>query len=135
MESEDEFLHTYFTHISQLCYEKAKEHVEKEKEPKGATTPWSTFLNYLQQLALAEKSYMEIGFLQNKHKSFLRKDNSLRSVYETMKNDLKKLEENYKQCTADNRIYKGSKNIVQYVNARINLIDLYPLLKTNIDII
>lgn len=27
MESEDEFLHTYFTHISQLCYEKAKEHV------------------------------------------------------------------------------------------------------------
>ncbi|CAG9858763.1 unnamed protein product [Phyllotreta striolata] len=126
MESEDEFLHTYFSHVSQLCYEKAKELVEKEKEPKGSTTSWSAFLNYLQQLALAEKSYMEIGFLQNKHKSFLRKDNSLKSIYETMKNDLRKLEEQNRQSVApNNRIQKSSKNIIQYINARINLIDLY----------
>ncbi|CAG9837538.1 unnamed protein product [Diabrotica balteata] len=125
MESEDEFLHIYFTHVSQLCYEKAKEHIEKEKEPKGCTTPWGAFLNYLQQLTLTEKSYMEIGFLQNKHKSFLRKDNSLRSVYETMKNDLKKLEDNTRQSAGDIRVQKGSKNIVQFLKARINLIDLY----------
>ncbi|XP_018567965.2 KICSTOR complex protein C12orf66 homolog [Anoplophora glabripennis] len=73
MEKEDEILYIYFTHISQLCFEKAKEHIEREKEPKSVT-PWNTFLNFLQQLALAEKSYIEIGFLQNKHKSFLRKD-------------------------------------------------------------
>ncbi|CAH1174279.1 unnamed protein product [Phaedon cochleariae] len=125
MESEDEFLYTYFNHVSQLCYEKAKEHIEKEREPKVTTSPWSLFLNILQQLALAEKSYIEIGFLQNKHKSFLRKDNSLRSVYESMKNDLKKLEDNCKQTIADKRIQKGSKNIIEFMNARINLIDLY----------
>lgn len=27
MEKEDEFLHTYFNYVSQLCYEKAKEHI------------------------------------------------------------------------------------------------------------
>lgn len=47
---------------------------EKEKEPKFSAPCWSGFLNILQQLSLAEKSYIEIGFLQTKHKSFLRKD-------------------------------------------------------------
>ncbi|KAJ8912150.1 hypothetical protein NQ315_013199 [Exocentrus adspersus] len=74
MEKEDEVLHIYFTHLSQLCYEKAKEHIEREKEPKVTVTSWNTLLNLLQHLALAEKSYMDIGFLQNKHKGFLRKD-------------------------------------------------------------
>lgn len=27
MEKEDEFLHAYFNYVSQLCYEKAKEHL------------------------------------------------------------------------------------------------------------
>lgn len=27
MEKEDEFLHVYFTHVSQLCFERAKEQV------------------------------------------------------------------------------------------------------------
>ncbi|XP_057669777.1 KICSTOR subunit 2-like [Diorhabda carinulata] len=125
MESEDEFLHTYFTHVSQLCYEKAREHLEKEKGLKGPVTQWGAFLNLLQQLALAEKSYMEIGFLQNKHKSFLRKDNSLRSVYDNMKNDLKRLEDNSKQPSIHSSIQKGIKNLTQFVTARINLIDLY----------
>lgn len=31
MEKEDEFLHTYFNHVSQLCYEKAKEHLVCKK--------------------------------------------------------------------------------------------------------
>lgn len=91
MEKDDEFLHTFFNYVSQLCYEKAKEHLvgksdifgkfikrlllqEKDKEPKFSVPSWAGLLNILQQLSLAEKSYMEIGFLQNKHKSFLRKD-------------------------------------------------------------
>ncbi|KAG5877172.1 hypothetical protein JTB14_032124 [Gonioctena quinquepunctata] len=125
METEDEFLHIYFTHVSQLCYEKAKEHIEKEKEPKGAATLWGIFLNYLQQFPMAEKSYIEMGFLQNKHKGFLRKDNSLRSVYESMKNDFRKLEENCKQSVVDRRVQKGCLNIIQFLKARIDLIDLY----------
>ncbi|XP_074032291.1 KICSTOR subunit 2 isoform X2 [Leptinotarsa decemlineata] len=125
MEKEDEFLHTYFNQVSQLCYEKAKEHVEKAKEPKGVATPWNTFLHHLQQLIIAEKSYIEIGFLQNKHKSFLRKDNSLRSVYETMRNDFKKLEDNSKPAVGDNRVHRGCINIIQFLNARISLIEIY----------
>lgn len=52
----------------------SKKFQDKEKEPKFTAPCWVAFLNVLQQLSLAEKSYIEIGFLQNKHKSFLRKD-------------------------------------------------------------
>ncbi|XP_030745574.1 KICSTOR complex protein C12orf66-like [Sitophilus oryzae] len=123
MEKEDEFLFNFFTYISQLCFDKAKEHAEKEKVPKAPTSPKTMFLNFLQQLALAEKSYMDLGFLQNKQKSFLRKDNSLRSVYETMKNDLKKIEDGCKNSYQELQNY--CQNIMQFLNARVNLIDLY----------
>lgn len=116
---------------------------EKEKEPKFLAPGWVGFLNILQQLSLAEKSYIEIGFLQNKHKSFLRKDvtmmvylmiyfgfkyfvlqNSLRSVYESMKNDLRKIDENCKQAPIDKIVQKNCKNVSEFLSARINLIDL-----------
>nr|AEE61794.1 unknown [Dendroctonus ponderosae] len=132
MEKEDELLFNFFTHISQLSFEKAKELVERDKPPKCPVTPRTMFSNFLQQLALAEKSYMDIGFLQNKQKSFLRKDNSLRAVYEYMKNDLKKIEESCKhvrgvqrESKEDQRIPNYCQNIAQFINARINLIDLY----------
>ncbi|KAJ8970783.1 hypothetical protein NQ317_003497 [Molorchus minor] len=80
--------------------------------------------NLLQQFG-PKKSYIEIGFLQTKHKSFLRKDNSLRSVYESMKNDLRKLEDNCKHSVLDKRVQNYCQNITQFLNARINLIDLY----------
>nr|CAH7754994.1 unnamed protein product [Callosobruchus chinensis] len=128
MEKDDEFLHIYWTHVSQLCYEKAKEHVEKEKEPKASPTLWMAFLNLLQQLALAEKNYMEIGFLQTKHKSFLRKDNSLRTIYEALKSDFKKVEDNCRASPLERRVQNWCRNIVQYIAARVNLIDLYPLM-------
>lgn len=96
MDHEDEFIYIFFTHISQLCFDKAKEHVvsgfpigilflilifsinlkEKERETcrNAQLGPWSLLLAQLPQVALAEKSYMELGFLQNKNKGFLRKD-------------------------------------------------------------
>ncbi|KAL1509173.1 hypothetical protein ABEB36_003951 [Hypothenemus hampei] len=124
MEKEDEFLFNFFTHISQLNFDKAKECVEKEKPPKGPITQKTTFLNLLQQLTLAEKSYMDIGFLQNKQKSFiLRKDNSLRAVYEYMKNDFRKVEDAFKN--SNTRYQNYCQNIIQFLSARINLIDLY----------
>ncbi|KAJ8912149.1 hypothetical protein NQ315_013198 [Exocentrus adspersus] len=51
--------------------------------------------------------------------------NSLRSVYESMKNDLKKLEDNCRQSVSDRRVQNYCQNIAQFVTARINLIDLY----------
>ncbi|XP_066145367.1 KICSTOR subunit 2-like [Euwallacea fornicatus] len=123
MEKEDEFLFNFFAHLSQLYYDKAREVIEKEKPAKGPVTPRTMFLNLLLQLALAEKTYMDIGFLQNKQKSFLRKDNSLRAVYENMKSDLRKIEENCKNQNPQQQNY--CQNITQFVTARINLIDLY----------
>lgn len=127
MEKEDEFLHTFFNHVSHLCFEKAKEHVEKEKDTyKSSLLPlWLHFLNFLQQLSIAEKNYMEIGFLQNKNKGFLRKDNSLKTVYESMKVDVKKLEEGFRTNFRDKRVQNYCQNIFQFLNARISLMDLY----------
>ncbi|XP_063927860.1 KICSTOR subunit 2-like isoform X2 [Zophobas morio] len=132
MEKEDLFLHTYFTHLSQISYDKAKEHVEKEKEAyKGAQlTAWGTFLSFLQQLILTEKSYIEIGFLQTKNKGFLRKDNSLRSIYEALRSDLRKLEDNCKATIVDRRVQHYCQNIYQFLNARVNMIDLYERIYT-----
>lgn len=44
-----------------------------------------------------------------------------------MKNDLRKLEDNCKQSLLDKRVQNYCQNITQFLNARINLIDLYPL--------
>ncbi|XP_008191698.1 KICSTOR subunit 2 [Tribolium castaneum] len=132
MDKEDLFLHTYFTHLSQISYDKAKEHVEKEKEIyKGAQLSlWGTFLNFLHHLILTEKSYIELGFLQTKNKSFLRKDNSLRSIYESLRSDLRKLEDNCKSTVTDRRVQHYCQNIYQFLNARINMIDLYERIYT-----
>lgn len=54
--------------------------------------------------------------------------NSLRSVYESIKADVRKLDENCKQTALDKQISNYCQNISQFLNARINLIDLYPLL-------
>jgi hypothetical protein len=132
MEKEDTFLHTYFTHLSQISYDKAKEHVEKEKEAYKSTqlSVWGTFLHFLQQLILTEKSYIELGFLQTKNKSFLRKDNSLRSHYEALRSDLRKLEDNCKAAVLDRRVQHYCQNIYQFLNARVNMIDLYERIYT-----
>lgn len=121
METEDEFLFDFFNFLSELAYDKAKEITEKEKPPKSPVTSKMLFLNLLNQLALAEKTYMDAGFLQNKQKSFLRKDNSLKAVYDNMRSDLRKIEDGCKGTQQQNYC----QNITQFLNARINLIDLY----------
>ncbi|XP_017783922.1 PREDICTED: UPF0536 protein C12orf66 homolog [Nicrophorus vespilloides] len=135
MEKDDEFLHGYFNFISQLCFDKAKEHVEKEKEANKSalnqSLTWAMILAQLQQIALAEKSYMEIGFLQNKNKGFLRKDNSLRAIYETIKYDMKKIEETSKQSQNDQKYASIGLNIDQFLNARMSLIDFYDKMYLN----
>lgn len=127
MDKDDEFLHGVFTYTSQLCFEKAKEHIEKEREVYRHMpgTPWTCLLAHLLHLVLAEKSYIDIGFLQNKNKGFLRKDNSLKSVYEQLKRDIRNVQDNCRQTVNDKRIANYSKNLVEFIIARIALIELY----------
>ncbi|XP_065159327.1 KICSTOR subunit 2-like [Atheta coriaria] len=127
MEKDEQFLHGYFVFVSQLCFDKAKEHVEKEKEQQSIydTATWNALLHQLLQIALAEKSYMEIGFLQNKNKGFLRKDNSLQAVYDTINFDLKRIEELCKNNGCDKRVQNHCLNIEEFLSARSKLMHFY----------
>ncbi|XP_076238861.1 KICSTOR subunit 2 [Calliopsis andreniformis] len=128
MDHEEEFLNTFFTHVAQLCTDKAKELVEKERGSCRQTQmgPWGMLLMHLPQIAIAEHSYADLGFLHTKNKGFLRKDNSLRTVYESLKSDLKRLEEMTKGTNNMGAIVaEVSNQLCQYITAKIQLIDFY----------
>ncbi|CAB0035947.1 unnamed protein product [Trichogramma brassicae] len=88
--------------------------------------PWGMLLTHLPQIAVAEKSYIDLGFLHTKNKGFLRKDNSLKTVYESLKSDLKRVEE--MTCgtnTVGGTVAEISSQICQFITARVQLIDFY----------
>ncbi|KAL2727266.1 KICSTOR subunit 2-like [Vespula squamosa] len=95
MHREKEFVNNFFTQVTQLCSDKEKELAEKERESCRQTQmgPWGMLLMTLPQIAFTERSYADLGFLHTKNKGFLRKDNSLKTVYESLKSDLRRLEE------------------------------------------
>lgn len=128
MDHEEEFLNTFFTQVAQLCTDKAKELVEKERESCRQTQmgPWGMLLMHLPQIAVAEQSYADLGFLHTKNKGLLRKDNSLRTVYELLKSDLKRLEEVSRGTNSIEAIVtEVSSQLCQFITAKIQLIDFY----------
>ncbi|XP_076183676.1 KICSTOR subunit 2 isoform X1 [Ptiloglossa arizonensis] len=128
MDHEEEFLNSFFTQVAQLCTDKAKELVEKERGSCRQTQmgPWGMLLMHLPQIAIAEHSYTDIGFLHTKNKGFLRKDNSLRTVYESLKSDLKRVEEMTRGTNSIGAtVAEVSNQLCQYITAKIQLIDFY----------
>ncbi|KAF7403275.1 hypothetical protein HZH68_006069 [Vespula germanica] len=128
MDHEEEFLNNFFTQVTQLCSDKAKELVEKERESCRQTQmgPWGMLLMTLPQIAFTERSYADLGFLHTKNKGFLRKDNSLKTVYESLKSDLRRLEEMTRGTNAIGAIVaEVSSQLYQFIVARIQLIDFY----------
>lgn len=128
MDHEEEFLNTFFTQVAQLCTDKAKESVEKERESCRQTQmgPWGMLLMHLPQIAVAEHSYADLGFLHTKNKGFLRKDNSLKTVYESLKSDLKRLEEVTRGTNSIGAtVAEVSNQLCQFITAKIQLIDFY----------
>ncbi|XP_034257046.1 KICSTOR complex protein C12orf66-like [Thrips palmi] len=123
MDYEEEILSMFFTNVAQLCFDKAKEVVEKEREIKqGTSGPWGMLLTHLSPLATAERSYLDLGSMVTKNKGFLRKDNSLRSMYDTMRSDFRRVEE----CARNDRaVSTVSSQLCQFLSARIELIDFY----------
>ncbi|KAF4521616.1 hypothetical protein B566_EDAN006658 [Ephemera danica] len=123
MDREEEFLKGFFTHVSQLSFDKAKEMVEKEKEVSNLqSTPWNLLISSLSQFTVAEKSYVELGFFANRQKSFLRKDNSLRSCYESLRSDMHKIEDVSKH---NRTVLTVAVQLRQYLTARVELIEFY----------
>lgn len=113
--------------------------------------PWGMLLMHLPQIAVAEHSYADLGFLHTKNKGFLRKDvnisicflkikniqiylmfnvnfffqNSLRTVYESLKSDLKRVEEMTRGTNSIGAtVAEVSYQLCQYITAKIQLIDL-----------
>ncbi|XP_076289593.1 KICSTOR subunit 2 isoform X1 [Lasioglossum baleicum] len=128
MDHEEEFLNTFFNHVAQLCIDKAKELVEKERGSSRQTQlgPWGMLLMHLPQIAVAEHSYADLGFLHTKNKGFLRKDNSLKTVYESLKSDLKRVEEMTRGTNPIGAtVAEVSNQLCQYITAKIQLIDFY----------
>ncbi|KAK3920592.1 KICSTOR complex protein C12orf66-like protein [Frankliniella fusca] len=123
MDYEEEILSIFFTNVAQLCFDKAKEVVEKEREVKqGTPGPWVMLLTHLAPLAMAERSYLDLGSMITKNKGFLRKDNSLRSMYDTMRSDFRRVEDIARN---DRAISTVSSQLCQFLSARIELIDFY----------
>nr|XP_022912490.1 KICSTOR complex protein C12orf66 homolog isoform X1 [Onthophagus taurus]XP_022912491.1 KICSTOR complex protein C12orf66 homolog isoform X1 [Onthophagus taurus]XP_022912493.1 KICSTOR complex protein C12orf66 homolog isoform X2 [Onthophagus taurus] len=124
MEQDEAYLHTFFNFISQNHYDKAKDHVEKYKHVKKSG-PWYMLMMQLSQLVVAEKSYMELEFLQSKIKGFLWKDNSLKCLYESVKGEIKKVEDSCKVHNQEKSVLNYCQNIAQFLSARLQLIDFY----------
>lgn len=127
MDHEEEFLNTFFTLVTQLCFDKAKESVEKEKESCRLMQmgPWGMLLMHLPQVAVAERSYAELGFFHIKNKGFLRKDNSLKTMYDSLRADLRRVEEMTQGTNAIGAtVAEVSSQLCQFIAARIQLIDL-----------
>lgn len=133
---EETFLKDFFTHVANLGFDKAKELVERERESRsGQAGPWGMLVTHLPQIAIAERSYGELGFLLTKNKGFLRKDNSLKSVYDSARSDFRRVEEVARLSNTERinvaiinelrLITSVANELCLFLTARIELIDLY----------
>ncbi|XP_054720112.1 KICSTOR subunit 2-like [Uloborus diversus] len=90
-------LDDYFSLLGNFAFDKAKEFLEKEREAavkNHSVAPFfSSALSAFAQLATAEKNYANLVFLGPK--GFLRKDSSLKSMYESLLNEFQRLEEKH----------------------------------------
>ncbi|XP_044863224.1 KICSTOR subunit 2 isoform X2 [Mauremys mutica] len=91
---EQAVLETFFSHLGIFSYDKAKDNVEKEREAnKSAGASWLSLLAGLAHLAAAEKAYHSMTFLGQKlgGQSFFSRKDSIRTIYTSLHNELKKL--------------------------------------------
>ncbi|XP_069708960.1 KICSTOR subunit 2 isoform X2 [Phaenicophaeus curvirostris] len=91
---EQAVLETFFSHLGIFSYDKAKDNVEKEREAnKSAGASWLALLAALAHLAAAEKAYHSMTFLGQKlgGQSFFSRKDSIRTIYTSLHNELKKL--------------------------------------------
>ena len=92
-EREHQLLSSYFISLGNCSQERAKEIVEKEKElNKGSSSSlWGQLLASLIQLAGAEKQFLSLAFLLGRSSVFLRKEQSLKSIYQSIQQECRML--------------------------------------------
>ncbi|BES92203.1 Eukaryotic protein of unknown function (DUF2003) [Nesidiocoris tenuis] len=130
MEEFEKVLSDFFFLVSTFCYDKAKEMLEKERVTNRLK---KSFFMQLLIFCEAEKTYYNLGFLSTKTKIFvnLRKDSSLRAMYDGLRIELHRLE-GLPSPSSDPVAQAIEKTVTPIANqlchfstARLQLIDLY----------
>lgn len=94
---EESVLDAYFQLLSQFAFDKAKDLMDKEREIHKASfgSSWALMVHTLGQFSIAEKTYMSLGFLEQKW--FGRSKDTLRNSYGVLLQELRKIEDTVKQ--------------------------------------
>lgn len=121
---EENFLQTYFNGLAQSSFDKCKDAVDRERDTnKNQNGIWPYLMGTLSQLATTEKSYMALLFLVPK--SFLRKENSLKSAYDTLRMECRRTEEFSKVTQLDLLVVHLLGQLAQFASARLELMEFY----------
>ncbi|CAB3382645.1 Hypothetical predicted protein [Cloeon dipterum] len=129
MDREEEFLSNFFNSVSHLSFDKAKECLDRSKDDTFLQSPtWNLLISALSQFAAAEKSYVDLGFFARQKSLFKIKDNSLRSVYEHLRMEIKKIDTVSREV-GNKTIAAVASQLEDSLKARIELIEFYELMQ------
>jgi len=125
----DAMLFQYFTHLSTFSYDRARELLEKERDCcKGSGSKWQQFLSVLLQLCIAERQYTSLSFLQTR--GFLRKEGTLRSVYDSMLTDLDQWEVSEVNSSVEDHVALATCDLIILIKGRLITMEVYEKLTT-----
>ncbi|XP_041072404.1 KICSTOR complex protein C12orf66 homolog [Carcharodon carcharias] len=131
---EQAVLETFFSHLGICSHDRAKDYVEREKENSRSAGPsWAGILSALAHLAAAEKAYHSMGFLGQKlgGQSFFSRKDSIRSIYTSLHNELRKLATTARNPTAgtsphlEELLSHLSEQLCFFIQARMEIADFY----------
>lgn len=98
---EETVLETYFVMLSKFNFDRARDQCDREREGKSSSggTNWCDFMGVLSRLASIEVNYFSLTFMERSWSDSFRlvKKESLRSTYEAIIQDLKRVQDIYKQ--------------------------------------
>ena len=127
--SKEELLETYFTFISNFSHDRAREVVEREKEVArtGSSSSFHQLVVALVGLAGAEKQYLSLSFLLPRTSSvFLRKEPSLKSLYQSILLDLR----NALELEQEVLVSRTCEEVIRLLQVRVSMIGVYEKLAT-----
>ena len=128
MSKEDTVLESYFVYISNFSHEKAKEVVEKERDVARVSSgsSWSQLVSVLINLSNAEKTYHSLTFLIPRSGSvFLRKEPSLKSVYQSLIVDCRNAMEAGPASDRKSELSQVCDDLARIFQVRARMIDIY----------
>ncbi|XP_062861394.1 KICSTOR subunit 2 [Trichomycterus rosablanca] len=128
-------LESFFTQLGMFWFDRAKDYVEKEKEQSSRSSApiWSSLLAALAHLSAAEKAYHNMTFLGQKlgGQSFFSRKDSIRTIYTSLHNELKKVVSMGRLSPADSTPYLEellshlAQQLCHFTQARMELADHY----------